>query len=71
MKAPTQNSITSKKRKNRNFISLAQSCRIHKRAYRRSYNSRMQYGKLGAPGEKIDPGGSGHTHQCGGSIKFY
>jgi hypothetical protein len=70
MKHPDAGSLTSKRRRNRGFKSLESSCRIHKRAARRSLNSRTQFGKLGTPGEKITESG-GFTHTCGGSIKYY
>lgn len=70
MKSPDPGSITSKKRRNRGFVNLEKSCRIHRRAARRSVNSRTQYGKLGQPGEKVTESLS-FTHTCGGSIKYY
>jgi hypothetical protein len=70
MKSSDPGSLTSRRRKNRGFKSLETSCRIHKRAARRSLNSRTQFGKLGVPGEKVTESG-GFTHTCGGSIKYY
>ena len=70
MKSPDPGSLTSRRRKNRGFVSLEKSSRIHRRAQRRSLNSRTQYGKLGQPGEQITESLS-FTHTCGGSIKYY
>lgn len=70
LKHPDPGSLTSRRRRNRGFKSLETSCRIHKRAARRSLNSRTQFGKLGVPGEKVTESG-GFTHTCGGSLKYY
>jgi len=75
MKAPTPNSLTSKRRANRKkpFVSLEQSSRIHRRAIRRLNFARFQYGSLGEPGEKMQAKADSQSfvHKAGGSIKYY
>lgn len=76
MKAPDQNSKTSKKRKNRGFKSLELSSRKHRRALRRSIEKRTIGGVLHEAGHKEEPdlrGGrlKSFLHTAGGSIKFH
>jgi hypothetical protein len=68
---PNKDSARSKKRENRNFISLEKSSRKHKRALRRSLVSRTQYGKLYEAGAKVNDGGDTFMHNAGGSIDFH
>ena len=68
--APDPTSKTSISRKKRGFRSLEESCRKHRRAKRRSIQSRTHYGKTGNPGDRMDTSG-GFTHIAGGSIKYH
>jgi len=68
---PLRDSNRSKKRANRNFKSLEQSSRKHRRAKNRSIDKLTQYGKLGTPGQKVQGGGDSFVHTCGGSIKYW
>ncbi len=71
LKHPTHGSETSKKRANRSFKNLESSCRIHKRAKRRSEQSRLQYGKVHDAGTKVDGGSGTFVHNAGGSIHYW
>lgn len=70
--APQKDSLRSIRRANRGFKSLELSCRIHKRALRRSEFSRTQYGKVYPAGTKTDGGISGNfVHNAGGSLRYH
>lgn len=70
MAAPSSDSKTSIKRKNRGFVSLVVSSRKHRRAARRSALSRLQYGKVHEPGDKVTDGAGTFVHTAGGSIRY-
>jgi hypothetical protein len=70
------NSKTSKRRKSRGFVSLKLSCRIHRRAEKRSLQKRTIGTELLDPGEKREPplrGGrlKSFMYTAGGSIKYH
>lgn len=67
MKSPEYGSMTSKRRRNRGFKSLEISCRIHRRAARRSQQSRIFGGVLLEPGAKSSKG----SEKGGGANKYY
>jgi hypothetical protein len=66
---PNKDSLRSKKRANRGWVSLEKSSRKHKRAAKRSVVSRAQYGKLHEPGARVAEGAS-FMHIAGGSIRY-
>lgn len=68
---PQPNSLTTLRRKNRGFVSLEVSCRIHRRALRRSNQKRTVYGYLLEAGEKKVNGQGSFMHTAGGSMKYY
>lgn len=74
--APDPDSKTSVKRKNRGFVSLEVSCRIHRRALRR-LNLACTLGTVWyEPGTKKEPdlrGGKikSFMHTAGGAMKYY
>lgn len=71
------NSKRTARRKNRGFKSLETSCRKHRRAKRRSEDSRSIAGKVREAGEKAIretvSGGAkkGFTHTAGGSLRYH
>ncbi len=71
------NSKRTASRKNRGFKSLEVSCRKHRRAARRSAESRSIAGKVREAGEKgpretvIGGAKYGFTHTAGGSLKYH
>lgn len=71
MKSMNPDSKRSISRSNRGFKGLEQSSRKHRRAAKRSEQSRYQYGKVGQPGEKIQSGQKGFLHTCGGSLRYH
>lgn len=68
---PQPDSLTTRRRKNRGFVSLEVSCRIHRRAKRRLDASRVVYGQLLEPGEKKIGGQGSFLHTAGGAMKYY
>lgn len=71
MAGPSPDSRTSARRKNRGFVSLVVSSRKHRRAARRSALSRLQYGKVYEPGDKVTDGAGTFVHTAGGSIRYH
>lgn len=71
MKSPNKDSLRSKRRKNRNFIDLLTSSRIHRKAEKRSIVSRTHYGRTGNPGDLMSGGGDTFIHKAGGSYKYH
>lgn len=69
--APQPDSLTTRRRKNRGFVDLTTSCRIHRRAARRSASARTQYGKLYEAGARVTGEAGSFVHIAGGSIKYY
>lgn len=69
MKGPDPSSKTTKKRANRNWKSLEQSSRIHRRALRRLGSACVIQGKQYPPGEKVAVNKSEFT--AGGALKYY
>lgn len=69
--APSPDSMRSVRRKNRGFVSLEVSSRIHRRAKRRLDASRFVYGQLHPPGTKVGGGSGEFVHTAGGSIKYH
>lgn len=75
-KGPTEDSKTSQRRRNRGFISLEQSSRMHRRAKRRSQEVRTISGTLYEPGEKKLPSLQGgklsvYLANAGGSLHYH
>lgn len=68
--APSPDSMRSVRRKNRGFVSLEVSSRIHRRALRRLNASRFVYGQSHPSGTKVGGGTAGFVHTAGGSIKY-
>lgn len=68
---PDPNSKTTLRRKNRGFVSLEVSCRIHRRVARRLNQSCVVYGQLLEPGEKKVNGQGSFMHTAGGAMKYY
>lgn len=69
--SPSPESLTTRRRKNRGFTSLEASCRIHRRAARRSLQSRTHYGKVHEAGAKVTGEAGSFVHNAGGSIHFW
>lgn len=76
MKGPQPNSKRTQRRKNRGWKSLQESSRIHRRALRRSINSRTISGTVYEAGKKVEPKLHGgklavYLATAGGSIKYW
>jgi len=71
MKSPNKDSLRSKRRANRNFVSLSVSSRIHKRAAKRSGVARTHYGKTGNPGDRMVGEAQTFVHIAGGSMRYH
>lgn len=71
MKGPDKDSLRSKRRANRNFVSLLVSSRIHKRAAKRSIVSRTHYGRTGNAGDRMVGDAQTFVHIAGGSIRYH
>lgn len=68
---PSPDSLTTRRRRNRGFVSLEVSCRIHRRAKRRLDASRVVYGQMLEPGEKKQGGQGSFVHTAGGAMRYY
>ena len=75
-KQPDPNSLTSKRRKNRGFVSLEKSSRIHRRALKRQYLAGIFDGKSHKPGEKGLCASGPHPRRqwmytAGGALRYH